>query len=224
MSTCLRYRWRTGPALERRTCPDQPNPMKEDSMATGQLPDAEILRKILSYDPDSGSLYWRHRPPTMFADGIRLSSAQKSKSWNAKNEGREAFTSKNGDGYRNGAIFGKNYKAHRVIWKLVTGFDAEMIDHINGDRADNRFCNLRSATRVDNCRNASLYRTNTSGSVGIDFLKSIPGQRRGRWRARICVNGKLVALGLFSTREDAVRARKAAERKYGFHPNHGRKK
>ena len=77
---------------------------------------------------------------------------------------KEAFTSLNNGGYLEGKILGKYYKAHRVIWLWMTGeWPKEQVDHINHDRTDNRWCNLREASRLENYRNQSQYKNNKSG-------------------------------------------------------------
>ena len=83
------------------------------------------------------------------------------------------------------------------------------VDHINGDRADNRISNLRLATRSENLRNKRKFPTNTSGYVGVYCY-----WQRGNWNARISVNGRNINLGYFATKEDAAQARAEAERKY----------
>ena len=186
-------------------------------MAAKPLPDAELLRKLLRYDPETGKLYWRERTPDMFTAGAKLTQEQLCKGWNGKNAGKQAFNSRTGLGYRTGNIFGVGFRAHRVIWKIVTGDEPDIIDHINGDGSDNRWLNLRDGTRSQNQRNQRRRTDNASGCTGVFFYK-----RLKKGRAYMTVGGKQVGLGDYHLLEDAIRARKAAERKYGFHPNHGR--
>jgi hypothetical protein len=91
------------------------------------------------------------------------------------------------------------------------------IDHINGNRADNRFENLRQVSHQENGKNTKRYASNRSGFAGVGRTTN-----PSKWRARIRVNGKLVHLGVFDSAEDARTARKAAEKQFGFHENHGR--
>ncbi len=91
------------------------------------------------------------------------------------------------------------------------------IDHINGDRTDNRICNLRDVTSAGNSCNRRRQDRNTSGVTGVAWDK-----RASRWQARIGLNGKQKYLGYFDSLDEAVAARKAAELELGFHPNHGR--
>jgi HNH endonuclease/AP2 domain len=91
------------------------------------------------------------------------------------------------------------------------------IDHINGDRDDNRWINLRQVTASVNMKNLPLPRTNKSGTPGVIWHK-----RDEKWQASIKVDRRTVHLGYFESKQDAIAARKVAERQYGFHPNHGR--
>ena len=92
------------------------------------------------------------------------------------------------------------------------------IDHINHIRNDNRLMNLRLVSAKVNSRNMSKKTCNTSGLTGVYYASRYVNP----WRALIRVDGKRVTLGSFATKEEAKLARKNAEIKYGFHPNHGR--
>lgn len=130
--------------------------------------------------------------------------------------------------YRNGKISGtkdhagyimlgfmyRKYLAHRVIWALVMGrFPADEIDHINRDRSDNRWNNLREATRSQNGANRRLHSNNTTGFRGVSYYKS--GKA---WQAQISVKGKMIPLGRFSTKEEAAAVYQAkAEEFFGVY-------
>jgi hypothetical protein len=131
--------------------------------------------------------------------------------WRAR-AGQEAGTFCE-DGYRYIRVDRKQYLAHRIIWKLLYGEDPEEIDHINGNRSDNRITNLRSVSRLENMRNRKRASDNTSGVTGVFWYKA-----RSKWRATISQK----ILGNFNKFEDAVAARKQAEKELGYHPNHGR--
>lgn len=120
--------------------------------------------------------------------------------------------------YLCGRTGGKTYYAHRIIWKWLYGDEPKFIDHINQNRQDNRVENLRAVSKSENCRNTSIGKRNTSGHLGVQW-----DTRRKCWRAEIKVNKKNIHLGRFTTKEEAVQARKTAEREHGFHPNHGSK-
>lgn len=165
------------------------------------LPSQERLLELLDYDPADGLLFWKPRNST----------AMRNNSF----AGREAFTAV-ANGYRTGSVDGVTYRAHRIIWKIVYGSDPEDIDHINGDRQDNRLANLRSVSRSDNMRNAQLRSNNSSGVVGVTY-----NRERRKWVAQI-KDGKQRVIGRFDSFDEAVSARQSAEREAGFHANHGR--
>ena len=165
----------------------------------------ETLRQLLDYNAETGELTWRHRP-TEFFPSVRVAN-----SWNARYANASAFTSDDGRGYRQGAIFGKMFRAHRVVWALVTGkWPNGEIDHLNGQRADNRWTNLRDVSRSINNRNTKRHSHNTSGYSGVFFH-----EKTGRWRASIKADQKQIHLGCFGSKEDALVARKLAETERG---------
>ena len=98
-------------------------------------------------------------------------------------------------------------------------FPEDQMDHINHVRDDNRLINLRACTRIENLRNQTIYKNNSSGRTGISWHK-----RECKWHARIRVNKKIVHLGSFKDMGDAVKSREEAEELYRFHENHGNKK
>lgn len=186
-------------------------------MAKRELPDPELLRKLLRYEPETGNLYWKPRTPDMFTDSQKTAEHQ-CNNWNSRYAGKPAFTADNGHGYPYGTVCKHKLVAHRVIWAIVTGsWPTKQIDHINGDRTDNRFENIRDVSRSENLRNMALPKSNTSGVMGVHWFKNAK-----RWSANIRVSGKSKHLGYFDTKEEAAKARAIAERKYGYHPNHGR--
>ncbi len=114
-------------------------------------------------------------------------------------------------------IEGKKYLAHRLTFLYMTGeLPEHHVDHINHDRSDNRWCNLREVTNAENLKNLKKLSRNTSGITGVSFLKNT-----GKWRAQISTQ-KIVHLGTFTSKEDAARAYEEAKIKHGFHPNHGK--
>jgi hypothetical protein len=172
----------------------------------------EIVREFLDYDPETGKLTWQERDRKWFKSDHDFNS------WNTRFAEKEAFTSINGRGYCNGAIFGKNYRAHRIIWLYMTGeFPEDQIDHINHDKTDNKWYNLREVSNQENCKNQSKSKNNTCGYTGIHWNK-----QNQKWIARINIGSyNRICLGSFDLLCEAVSARKAAELKYGFHENHG---
>lgn len=111
-----------------------------------------------------------------------------------------------------------SFLSHRLAWFLYYGkWPENHIDHINQDGCDNRIVNLRDVSRSENLRNARRSKSNTSGVTGVFWHKVAK-----KWHAQIVVKGVSIYLGLFEKIEDAAEARSEAEKKYGFHPNHGR--
>lgn len=158
-------------------------------------PDPQVLRQLLDYDPATGELRWKPRTAEIAGDGGRA------KQFNSALAGKPAMTA-NSNGYRVGGILGTQYLAHRVIWAMHYGRWPEThVDHINGDRMDNRICNLREATFSQNNMNRGAQINNTSGFKGVSWHK-----RANCWRADIRKNGKQIHLGSFGTREAAYAA------------------
>jgi len=88
-------------------------------------------------------------------------------------------------GYRHVTWKGKVHKVHRLIFLLEHGYIPKEIDHINGDRQDNRLENLRSVTRSQNQFNKAMAQNNTSGYRGVSWHK-----KSQQWVIRVCANGK----------------------------------
>jgi hypothetical protein len=178
---------------------------------------AEIARELLILSPD-GVLVWRERQAKWFIGGAgRYSADWAAKRWNNEFAGQVAGAVRE-DGYLQVSLFGRVHRAHRLVWLIAHGdWPRRFIDHVNGDRSDNRVENLRDVGRVDNNRNMARRHDNPSGVVGVAWMSS-----QGKWRARIRVDGKDIHLGLFEMKEAAIAARAAEAVKRGFHPNHGR--
>lgn len=162
-------------------------------MANTPLPPLEFLRECFDYDPETGALRWKRRPSRHFTN---IGSARR---WNSRLAGRVAFGNQRRTGYFCGQVShaGKTVDlyAHRVAFKLMTGRDpADQIDHRNGDKADNRWLNLREATASDNMRNRGRKRDLPKG---VFFL-------RGRFEARSCDGtGRNAYLGRYDTPKEA---------------------
>ena len=164
-----------------------------------ELPSLELLHKLLRYEPETGKLYW-------------ISDRRNAKAGDEVGSQRK-------DGYLNVVALGRSYLAHRLAWFLYYGdYPNGQLDHINGIRVDNRILNLRVVFPFENNRNQKRNRRNTSGVCGVSWFK-----RTLKWRATIQDdNYRFKHLGYFDTLEEAAKARKEAEEKYGFHENHGR--
>ena len=167
------------------------------------FPTPEELHNLLHYE--DGKLIWRVRGNGKFDKQFAS---------------KEAGCKKRPDGYAVIAYFGKYLMTHRVVWtmfnrQLVKGED---IDHINGDRGDNRIENLRLCSRAENLRNSQRRKDNSSGVKGVGFHAL-----SGKWRARISVDGKQVYLGLFQSCEEAENAIvKVRAKAHGCFANNGK--
>jgi hypothetical protein len=158
--------------------------------------EVEAIKSNLSYDPQSGDIF-----------RFQLNGS-------TRQVGKVAFS----HGYITFIFMGKSRLAHRVAWLLHYGeWPAGFIDHINGDRADNRIANLRDVSRSGNQRNQKLSSRNKSGVLGVHW-----SNKASKWVASIKLNGRQIHLGLFEEKFTAAEARHRADRLYGFHPNHGR--
>lgn len=103
---------------------------------------------------------------------------------------------------------GKMISMHRL---LINAKKGKHVDHIDGDKLNNRKSNLRECSRADNMKNRKLNYNNKSGHKGV-FWYYYNGVNK--WKASITVDGKRIWLGSFERLEDAVRVRKEAEEKY----------
>ena len=105
-------------------------------------------------------------------------------------------------GYRQIKVNLVIYKEHRLAWLYVYGeWPEEEIDHINGNKADNRLINLRTATRKQNARNRGLVTSNTSGFKGVSW-----DAKNGKWLATATVAGIQKHIGRYATPEQAHQA------------------
>jgi hypothetical protein len=155
--------------------------------------DQDELRRVMSYDPVSG--HFRHR-----------SRADRDQTWHTRFAGQIAGAVQ-GNGYHYIVMGPKHYLAHRLAWLYMTGeLPDGQIDHINGDRTDNRWANLRAATQMQNSMNVGLRSTNKSGVKGVCWDAG-----KKSWKAAIMVAGKTINLGRFKTLVEATEARRAAE-------------
>jgi hypothetical protein len=145
------------------------------------------------YDAENGLIRWKNRVQC-FGGG--------------RSAGDIAGTNK--DGYTSIKMFGKFYRSHHLVWLMETGDWPPLgvdIDHINRDRGDSRFSNLRLATRAQNNLNSQGRRDNKSGHRGVHPTGD-------KWFARISVDKKIIHLGVFSDKSEAISARKEAEKKF----------
>ncbi len=154
---------------------------------------AEELRHRVSYAPDTGRFQWLLRNPRYIRQ-------------EAERVGR--VTDK---GYLQITLNKRQYQAHRLAWLYVTGeWPQGVIDHINGDKLDNRFANLRDVSVSVNTQNQRRpHPRGSSGYLGVCFNKGA-----GKFQASIYFDKKLKHLGLFQTAELASAAYLAAKREH----------
>lgn len=171
--------------------------------------DAETARELMDYDPDTGKLYWRHRRREWFPSKRSYSI------WNARFPGKEIGSFN--QGYLSFVVIGFNQKVHRVAWLIHYGEEPNgVIDHINGDRQDNRISNLRVVDLAENTKNKGHYKPSKRMNVGISI-----DPRTGKFVARIGDKGVTKYIGSYATEAEAYAARKEKERELGYHENHG---
>lgn len=152
---------------------------KKKSLTRGRLLEA------VSYDPASGEFWWLER-------------TDQTGQWNGRWAGKRAgWTTKNG--YRAVEIDGERHYVHRLVFLIMTGeWPDDEVDHINLDKGDNRWSNLRPASHLQNSSNKAVRRDSGTGVKGVQYHK-----KAGRFMARIRCRGKSHYLGLFDSAEEA---------------------
>lgn len=176
----------------------------------------DYLRECFDYNPLTGRLTWRDRPRHHFRSHGMFTRFQ-------RHYAGKPTGSVEGEGYvciqivYDGAQ--RTLKAHRVAFAIMTGdWPDGQIDHINGNRADNSWANLRLASQTDNMRNRAVQRRSVTGVSGVR-----PMRGGASYQVYIGEGGQQTLIGTFRDFDTAVRARKAAERRLGYHPNHSRR-
>lgn len=149
----------------------------------------EYLKSVMDYDPKTGIFTW------LKAKGSSIIGS------------RAGF---NCNGYEVIGINKNKYGSHRLAWLYMTGnCPVDMIDHINMNRSDNSFKNLRECNKAQNAYNSVIRCDNKSGYKGISWSKE-----RKKWFVCIAVNMKTVPLGRFIDIKDAVKAYNKAALEY----------
>jgi len=167
------------------------------------------LQSLVTYDPNTGIMFWKNRPRKFFKTDRSF------KSWNKKYAGTP-FVTVDGKGYLCGSFFGKRYLVHRLAWFYVYGKMPTIIDHIDGVKTNNEIDNLREVTNQENHMNRRKSSKNTSGVTGVYFNK-----KSKLWCAQMKFNGKTYHLGSSEDFEKAVSFRKMEETRLGFSKRHG---
>jgi hypothetical protein len=121
----------------------------------------------------------------------------------------------NSEGYKQLMINNKTYYAHRLAWLYIYGeFPKNHIDHINGNKKDNRIANLRECTNRENHQNITSQKNSTSKYLGVSW-----SNKHNKWFAQISFNYQKKYLGLFDNEEEAFAAYlKAKKQLHTFNP------
>lgn len=149
----------------------------------------ERLKEVFEYK--EGGLYWKESPARRVKTGDRFGAFNKR------------------DHYRTGAVDGKPYREHRLIYLFHYGILPPLLDHINGIRDDNRIENLREVTRSENGQNRCKHRNNTSGHQGVSMH-----QPTNKWRVQLNIKGKNKHFGYFEDFELACLVADEVRNKY----------
>jgi len=156
----------------------------------GKIPfSVDLLNEWISYDPDSGEFTWKKSPNNLVNAGDKAGFYEKR-------------------GYRIINLNKKVVKAHRMAWAITYGYFPTLeIDHIDNNPSNNKISNLREVDRSKNQMNARVPKNNSSGHKGVHYCNP-----KSKWIASIGHNKKKICIGHFDSFEDALLARKKAEK------------
>ncbi len=167
----------------------------------------ENLKEVLNYNPETGVFTWKKRV---------FDTPRAGKIWNARFSGKKAGGLSGV--YLKIGINKKQYFTHRLVFLYMTGkFPPNEVDHINEIKIDNRFVNLRLATRAENQANVKRISSNNSGYKGVHFNKN-----DRKWISQIAYKGNRTHLGSYDSPEEAHAAYcQAADKFHGEFKNYG---
>jgi hypothetical protein len=154
----------------------------------------EIIRL---FDYKEGNLHWKIKSSNGIKIGKKCGSIDK-------------------NGYVIISFKKQRYRAHRLIFMMFNGYVPDVIDHINGNRSDNRIENLREATAVQNMQNTRISKLNKSGVKNVHWMKD-----RKKWKVSLKVNKTIVDIGSFKDLElaelVAIEAREKFHQQFARH-------
>ena len=169
----------------------------------------EYLKECIRYEPDTGLIYWLNRPRTHFKSDRAFSS------WNKKYSGKLAGN--NRGKYIGITLTHRHFPAHRIVWCYIYGeWPKGEVGHIKRNKKDNRQENLRDVARRDNSKNLKPDHRNKSGILGVSYRTG-----NNKWYVQIGGHPS-IGLGFYDHLFEAACARRSAENRLGYHPNHGR--
>lgn len=161
----------------------------------------EVIKRLLHYDPETGVFTWLRPTNNRMKTGGVAGNVH---------PGR----------HRSIMVGGKKRPSGHLVFLYMEGTNPpNQVNHINGDILDDRWCNLKLATKTKNSRNARTYTSNTSGTTGVYWHS-----RDCKWMAQIVVASKRIHIGCFIHKQEAIEARRQAETEHGFHVNRGKGK
>ena len=151
------------------------------------LPPFELVNTYIDYNPDTGEAIWRKSPARNIKVGSPVGTYHR--------------------GYLVVRFKGKSYPAHRLFWLLRTGEEpTELVDHIDQNRANNTFSNLRLVTNSQNGMNRGPTKANKLGVKGVCW-----DAKANKYKAYIQINGKKKHIGNYVDLESAINARRSFE-------------
>jgi hypothetical protein len=121
------------------------------------------------------------------------------------------------DGYLNSRFYGTSYRTHRLIYLWHYGYIPKELDHIDGNKLNNKIENLRPANRMQNSHNTKIPNTNKSGTKGVSWIK-----RLQKWVVQLQVNNKKMYFGLYNDVDYAIFV--ANTMRYKYHKEFARTK
>jgi hypothetical protein len=158
----------------------------------------EELKELLNYNSETGVFTWKVSPARQVFSGDIAGTKRK-------------------DGYIQIKVKNELILSHRLAWIYMYGYLPKYIDHINGQRDDNRIINIREVSNQQNSLNSKISKNNTSGIKGVYWDKS-----RNKWTVRLSIDGKCKFFKRFDDIDLAKLVIEEVRNKYhGKYANHG---